>query len=402
MTRILVLLLAAVTAFPAASYAQAGTAAQSVEPFKVGTFLIGNAETVGIVLRDALVVDLAQANAALQKSRSFPARAMPADMVALINDYENGLKGRIYAIVNDLVQSKALEGTRPAYVRELSQVRTLAPIPRPRMMMMTAVNFYSHINETGSPEERAKSIAARKANRGVPYMFLKAPSSVIGTGETILIPHGRTELDWEIELATVIGRRARYVPAPKAQDHVFGYTVMLDISDRGGRPPGGFSAGTDWFVMKGQDTFGPMGPFIVPKEFFGNPMTDLKQTLARRRRSAAAVRLVGHDPFGLGGARVRLVARHAAAGRRHRRRHVWRRRHGDVGARLAGVARRRRRDHGDDRPHRHAAPQSRSGACSTGRDRIVSAAGVELPSGPRGRGGAAQPSGGAGRGAPGQ
>jgi 2,4-diketo-3-deoxy-L-fuconate hydrolase len=180
---------------------------------------------------------------------------------------------------NDLVQNKALEGTRPAYVRELSEVRTLAPIPRPRMMMMTAVNFYSHINEGGTPEQRTKDIAARKANRGVPYMFLKAPSSVIGTGETILIPPGRTELDWEIELATIIGRRARYVAAPKAQDHVFGYTVMLDISDRGGRPPGGFSAGVDWFVMKGQDTFGPMGPFIVPKEFFGNPMTDLKQTL---------------------------------------------------------------------------------------------------------------------------
>ena len=60
--------------------------------------------------------------------------------------------------------------------------------------------------------------------------------------------------------------------------HVFGYTVMLDISDRGGRPPGGFT-GVDWFVMKGQDTFGPMGPFIVPKEFYGDPMAKLKQTL---------------------------------------------------------------------------------------------------------------------------
>jgi 2-keto-4-pentenoate hydratase/2-oxohepta-3-ene-1,7-dioic acid hydratase in catechol pathway len=59
---------------------------------------------------------------------------------------------------------------------------------------------------------------------------------------------------------------------------VFGYTVMLDISDRGGRPPGGFTA-VDWFVMKGQDTFGPMGPFIVPKEFYGDPMVKLKQTL---------------------------------------------------------------------------------------------------------------------------
>jgi 2-keto-4-pentenoate hydratase/2-oxohepta-3-ene-1,7-dioic acid hydratase in catechol pathway len=110
-------------------------------------------------------------------------------------------------------------------------------------------------------------------------MFLKAPSSVIGTGDTILIPYGRTELDWEVELATIIGKAARYVPAPRAQDHIFGYTVMLDISDRGGRPPGGFSAGVDWFVMKGQDTFGPMGPFIVPKEFYGDPMAKLKQTL---------------------------------------------------------------------------------------------------------------------------
>ena len=71
-----------------------------------------------------------------------------------------------------------------------------------------------------------------------------------------------------------------YVAGTRAQDHVFGYTVMLDISDRGGRPPGGFAGGTDWFVMKGQDTFGPMGPYIVPKEFYGDPMTKLRQRLS--------------------------------------------------------------------------------------------------------------------------
>ena len=78
MTRTLALLAAAILTFPVPGYAQTGTATKSAEAFKVGTFLIGNAETVGIVLRDALVVDLAQANAALQKSRAFPARAMPA------------------------------------------------------------------------------------------------------------------------------------------------------------------------------------------------------------------------------------------------------------------------------------------------------------------------------------
>lgn len=279
MQRILVAVLVAALAIPSAGYAQTGTATKSAEPFKVGTFRIGNTQTVGIVLRDALVIDIVQANAALEKSRSFPERHMPSEMVEFIANYENGLKGRVYAIVNELVQSKALDGNSPSYVRKLTEVKTLAPIPRPRQIMMTAVNFYSHIAEAASPEARAKAIAARKADRGVPYMFLKAPSSVIGTGETILIPHGRTELDWEIELATIIGRPARYVAAPRAEDHVFGYTVMLDISDRGGRPPGGFSGGTDWFVSKGQDTFGPMGPFIVPKEFYGNPMTNLKQTL---------------------------------------------------------------------------------------------------------------------------
>jgi 2-keto-4-pentenoate hydratase/2-oxohepta-3-ene-1,7-dioic acid hydratase in catechol pathway len=265
MPRLVVAALAIVLVFPLASSGQGGSAAKSVEPFKVGTFRIGGTTTVGLVLRDTLVVDLAQANAAMEKSRSFPARAIPSDMIDLIAEYENGLKGRIYAIVNELVQAKALEGKRPAYVRELKEVQTLAPIPRPRQIMMTAVNFYSHIAENAAPEVRAKAVAARKANRGTPYLWLKATSSIIGTGQTIVMPHGRTELDWEVELGTVIGRRARYVAAPKAEEHVFGYTVMIDISDRGGRPPGGFSSGSDWFIQKGQDTFGPMGPFIVPK-----------------------------------------------------------------------------------------------------------------------------------------
>ena len=279
MPRFVIAALALALVSPLAAYAQAGSAAKSVEPFKVGTFRIGGTTTVGLVLRDTLVVDLVQANAALEKSRSFAARAIPSDMVDLIAEYESGLKGRIYAIVNELVQAKVFEGKQPAYVRQLKEVQTLAPIPRPRQIMMTAVNFYSHIAENAAPDVRAKAVAARKANRGTPYLWLKATSSIVGTGETIVMPYGRTEIDWEVELGTVIGRRERYVAAPKAEEHVFGYTVMIDISDRGGRPPGGFSSGSDWFIQKGQDTFGPMGPFIVPKEFYGNPMSVLKQTL---------------------------------------------------------------------------------------------------------------------------
>jgi len=132
MSRILVAAVAIVLAGPLTVLAQPGSAARSVEPFKVGTFVIGNMPTTGLVLRDAFVVDLVQANAALEKTRSFPARRIPSDMVDLIDEYENGVKGRLYAIVNELVQSKALDANRPAYVRELSQVKTLARHPRPR------------------------------------------------------------------------------------------------------------------------------------------------------------------------------------------------------------------------------------------------------------------------------
>jgi len=132
MSRILVAAVALVLAGPLAVLAQPGSAARSVEPFKVGTFVIGNMQTTGLVLRDAFVVDLVQANAALEKTRSFPARRIPSDMVDLIGEYENGVKGRLYEIVNELVQSEALDANRPAYVRELSQVKTLARHPRPR------------------------------------------------------------------------------------------------------------------------------------------------------------------------------------------------------------------------------------------------------------------------------
>jgi 2-keto-4-pentenoate hydratase/2-oxohepta-3-ene-1,7-dioic acid hydratase in catechol pathway len=95
-----------------------------------------------------------------------------------------------------------------------------------------------------------------------------------------VLPHGRDRIDWEVELGTVIGRTAKYVSAANAQDYIFGYMVTIDISDRGGRPPGGNPLTSDWFVGKGHDTFAPMGPWIVPREFYGDPMQKLRQTLS--------------------------------------------------------------------------------------------------------------------------
>ena len=249
----------------------------SVEPFKVGTFEIGGAPTVGIVLRDALVVDLAVANTALEIDPMYPHVNAPADMLELIGQYEYGLKYRIYEIVNNVVGNDLLEAD---YVHRVDDLDILPPILYPSKIMNAVVNFYTHACEGCTPEELAANTRERQENRGVPYLFLKPTrGAVIGSGDEIVMPYGRDRIEWEVEMAVVIGRAGKYISASRAYDHVFGYTVAIDVSDRGGRPPGGAPFVLDWFVGKGHDTFAPQGPWIVPKEFYGDPMERLHQSL---------------------------------------------------------------------------------------------------------------------------
>ena len=262
------------TLLAATSFAQSSKPA---EPFKVGTFEIRKTPTVGLVLRDSLVVDIAAANSAVPGTKL----TAPRDMIDLIERYDSGLRSRFVEIVNYLAANNRLTTARPDYVHDVKAVRTMAPIIYPSKILNAAVNFYSHVNEAGTPEEQAAARRQRREQRGVPYLFLKpGRGAVVGNGDNVVIPHGRDRIDWEVELGAVIGRTAKYVDAKSAQDYVFGYTVSIDVSDRGGRPPGGFGSGSDWFVGKGHDTFAPMGPWIVPKEFYGDPMKNLRQTLS--------------------------------------------------------------------------------------------------------------------------
>ncbi len=273
---------AALIAAAAALPAQTASDLDIAEPFKVGTFEIDGEARVALVLRDALVVDIGAANRALERDPAHPRIPMPADMLDLIGRYEYGVRPRLYEIVNHLAAHGMIDGgPRPGFIHAVDEVRTLPPIMYPGKILNAAVNFYSHVNETGTPEERAEARRQRRENRGVPYLFLKpSRGAVIGDDDQVVIPHGRDRTDWEVELGTVIGRAAKYVSATDARDHIFGYTVTIDISDRGGRPPGGNPLTSDWFVGKGHDTFAPMGPWIVPKEFYGDPMENLHQTLS--------------------------------------------------------------------------------------------------------------------------
>ena len=263
-----------------APFIASAQAMESAEPFKVGTFAINDIPTVGLVMRDdALVVDLNAANRAMQLLPQYSHLDMPVDMIGLIERYEYGLKYRIYEVVNWLVEEELLSGSAMRdFVYPVANVDIMAPIQYPSKIMNAAVNFYTHACEGCNDDELAQRTKERRENRGVPYLFLKPTrGAVIGDGEDIIMPYGRDEIEYEVEMAIVFGRTGKYISADRAYDHVFGYMVAMDVSDRGGRPPGGYAMRSDWFVGKGHDTFAPHGPWIVPKEFYGDPMERLHQ-----------------------------------------------------------------------------------------------------------------------------
>ena len=266
---------------PIGCVAQSDPSTEGVEAFKLGTFEVDGQHRLGIVLRDNLVIDLVSANTALQKKPGISEISMPSDMLELIERYESVLKHRLYEIVNDLNHNNGLEGPgKSDFVYEVSDLRALPPIMYPSKNMNAAVNFYTHACEGCTEEELQARTRERQEDRGVPYLFLKPTrGAIIGSGDDIVIPYGRDRIEWEVELAIVFGTEGKYISASRAYDHVFGYMVAMDVSDRGGRPPGGYGSGQDWFVGKGHDTFAPQGPWIVPKEFYGDPMERLHQSL---------------------------------------------------------------------------------------------------------------------------
>jgi 2-keto-4-pentenoate hydratase/2-oxohepta-3-ene-1,7-dioic acid hydratase in catechol pathway len=253
--------------------ATAIVAQQAPTPFKLGTFERQGRPFVGIVLREAVVIDFAAAHAAITNPAS--GVAAPTDMKDLIARYD-GLRPRIIEIV------RTVGDTRPAYVHDVSALKILPPILYPTTMLNVAVNYREHDLEMARRQGDVRTATAGEAPAGTtsaagiweraagdtrwnPFMFIKLPAAIIADGEAVRLPVGRTQIEWECELGVVIGRQAARVPQARAMDYVFGYTLEQDMSDRGGRGDSRF--GSDWLVTKNHDTFAPMGPFITPKEF---------------------------------------------------------------------------------------------------------------------------------------
>ena len=286
--------------------------AQAPTPFKLGTFERQGQTFVGVVLRDTFVIDLAAASAAVQPASKV---AVPTDMKDLIARYETGVRDRINEIIRTVGDPAG--ANRPAYIHDVKTLKIMPPIMYPTTMLNVAVNYREHALEMAT-REGAEAVAAVVGGPGTappgttsapglwerspgdarwnPYMFMKAPAAIIADGEAIRIPPGRTQIDWECELGVVIGRTASRVPIAQARDYLFGYTLEHDVSDRQGR--GDNRYGTDWLIGKNHDTFAPMGPFIIPKEFVPDPQKlPIKFSLNGTVMQDANSSLMIHDVF---------------------------------------------------------------------------------------------------------
>ena len=142
----------------------------------------------------------------------------------------------------------------------LADVQLQAPLQPRQDLIALGLNYKTHVAETTGATKQA-------APPKQPILFGKAATSVIGPDDEIRIdPKLTTEVDWEVELAVVIGRRGRDIPAARAVDHIFGYTVANDVSARDLQ----FLDGGQWYRGKSLDTFCPLGPWIVTTDELGD------------------------------------------------------------------------------------------------------------------------------------
>ncbi len=137
---------------------------------------------------------------------------------------------------------------------ELPAVKLLAPIPRPPKFICVGLNYRDHAAE------------AKQAIPTVPTIFNKFTNVVIGPGAPIVLPRVTSRPDYEAEFTFVISKGGRYIPAAQAMDHVFGYTIVNDVSARDFQ-----NASSQWLMGKTFDTFGPTGPWIVTKDEIKDP-----------------------------------------------------------------------------------------------------------------------------------
>jgi ureidoglycolate lyase len=170
------------------------------------------------------------------------------DLSSTITDFDA-------AVLSDagLAKLRALDPTTLPKVA--GEPRIGACVPRPTNYICIGLNYADHAAETGAPIPKE------------PIIFLKSLGAYAGPNDDVAIPRGSVKTDWEVELGVIIGAKAKYVTEADALNHVAGYCVINDVSEREFQT----ERGGTWDKGKGCDTFGPTGPWLVTRDEVPNP-----------------------------------------------------------------------------------------------------------------------------------
>jgi 2-keto-4-pentenoate hydratase/2-oxohepta-3-ene-1,7-dioic acid hydratase in catechol pathway len=244
-------------------------------PFALGTFsLAADTPFPGLVWKEKVI-----------PFSAVPALVSADSILSLLEHWE----------ANFAVLQAAAVALEEADAFSLKQINVLPPVHLPRQVFCSGANYKKHVielivDEGGGPmtenmttEERrawAAKMMDERAATGVPYMFSKPVSVVTGAYDNIVLPPHAKAPDWELELAVIIGRKARHVSRAEALSYVAGYSIVNDITNRDHvfRRDAVKAMGTDWVAAKGSPTYLPFGPYLVPAAFVPNPQ-DLQLTL---------------------------------------------------------------------------------------------------------------------------
>ncbi len=197
------------------------------------------------------------------------------------------LSGVVADIAGEAISPAGIEklrGIDPASLPEVSGNPRLGPcVAGTGKFICIGLNYSDHAAESGLavPPE--------------PVIFMKATSAIVGPNDDVEIPRGSTKTDWEVELGVIIGKTAKYVSEAEAMDHVAGYCVVNDVSERGFQ----IERAGQWTKGKSCDTFGPVGPWLVTRDEITDP-NDLHMWLevdGHRYQDGSTATMVYKVPF---------------------------------------------------------------------------------------------------------
>lgn len=229
-----------------------------VDALKLVTYEEKGESRLGALLEDT-IVDLNRAYARLLQQRGHPhARAIadvivPPHMLGFLRGENSAREAANEAMIFAQHHPPAeLQAAR--IVTALTAVQLRAPLPQPTKITGIGLNYRAHA------EEMETQVPA------FPLLFGAYPSAVIGPHDSIVIPKGATQVDYEAELGIVIGKRGKHVPREKARDYIAGYLIINDVTERGWQ-----ERTSQFLIGKTPDTFKPLGPYLVTADEIPDP-----------------------------------------------------------------------------------------------------------------------------------